>query len=99
MATLSSPPFKAHSKMKLISTVNNVDVEMSYDSLRRIEKFDSMPANQYIYPSLEDLYFNTQKLPRWNNMLDYLFLPGTTSGKLYRRNLRIEAKLMFVVCT
>ncbi|MFS7976857.1 hypothetical protein Hanom_Chr10g00897261 [Helianthus anomalus] len=32
-------------------------------------------------------------------MLDYLFIPGTTHGKLLRRNLRIEAKLMLVVCT
>ncbi|KAF5821273.1 hypothetical protein HanRHA438_Chr01g0012351 [Helianthus annuus] len=99
MATLRCPPFKAPSKMKLIGTVNNIDVEMSYDSLRRIAKFDSKPANQYIYPSLEDLYFNPQKHPRWNNMLDYLFLPGTTHGKLYRRNLRVEAKLMLVVYT
>ncbi|KAJ0434053.1 hypothetical protein HanOQP8_Chr17g0664371 [Helianthus annuus] len=89
MATLRCPPFKAPLKTKLIGTVNNVDVEMSYDSLQRIAKFDSKPANQYIYPSLKDLYFNPQKHPRWNNMLDYLFLPGTTSWKLYRRNLRI----------
>ncbi|KAM0005743.1 hypothetical protein Hdeb2414_s0200g00830891 [Helianthus debilis subsp. tardiflorus] len=32
-------------------------------------------------------------------MLDYLFLPVTTHGKLFRRNLRIEAKLMQVFCT
>ncbi|MFS7948642.1 hypothetical protein Hanom_Chr06g00562261 [Helianthus anomalus] len=32
-------------------------------------------------------------------MLDYLFLPNTTHGKLLRRNLRIEAKLMLVFCT
>ncbi|MFS8020123.1 hypothetical protein Hanom_Chr15g01411841 [Helianthus anomalus] len=32
-------------------------------------------------------------------MLDYLFIPGTTHGKLLRRNLRIEAKLMLILCT
>ncbi|MFS7987467.1 hypothetical protein Hanom_Chr11g01023021 [Helianthus anomalus] len=32
-------------------------------------------------------------------MLDYMFLPGTTHGKLYRRNLQIEAKLILVICT
>ncbi|KAJ0899180.1 hypothetical protein HanRHA438_Chr08g0365441 [Helianthus annuus] len=32
-------------------------------------------------------------------MLDYLFLPGTTHGKLFRRNLRMEAKLLLVLCT
>ncbi|KAJ0699886.1 hypothetical protein HanOQP8_Chr10g0361191 [Helianthus annuus] len=32
-------------------------------------------------------------------MLDYLFVPGTTHGKLLIRNLRIEAKVMLVLCT
>ncbi|KAF5798330.1 hypothetical protein HanRHA438_Chr07g0302131 [Helianthus annuus] len=32
-------------------------------------------------------------------MFDYLFLPGTTLGKLFRRNLRMEAKLLLVLCT
>ncbi|KAM0025657.1 hypothetical protein Hdeb2414_s0021g00577121 [Helianthus debilis subsp. tardiflorus] len=99
MAILRCPPFKAPSKMKLIGTVNGVDVEMSYDSLRRIAKFESKPANEYIFPRLEDLYFNPQKHPQWQNILDYLFIPGTTHGKLLRKNLRIEAKLMLVVCT
>ncbi|KAJ0434696.1 hypothetical protein HanPI659440_Chr17g0690391 [Helianthus annuus] len=99
MATLTCPPFKAPSKMKLIGTVNGVTVEMSYDSLRRTAKFDSKPSNQYIFPRLEDLYFNPQNHPQWQKMLDYLFVPGTTHGKLLRRNLRIEAKLMLVLCT
>ncbi|KAJ0814175.1 hypothetical protein HanRHA438_Chr17g0824981 [Helianthus annuus] len=99
MATLTCPPFKAPSKMKLIGTVNGVTVEMSYDSLRRTAKFDSKSSNQYIFPRLEDLYFNPQNHPQWQKMLDYLFVPGTTHGKLLRRNLRIEAKLMLVLCT
>ncbi|KAJ0804435.1 hypothetical protein HanPI659440_Chr02g0038011 [Helianthus annuus] len=99
MATLECPPFKAPNKMKLVGTVNGVRLEMSYDSFRRIAKFDSKPSNQYIYPSLEDLYHNPKKHPQWQNMLDYLFVPGTTHGKLLRRNLRIEAKLMLVLCT
>ncbi|MFS7949512.1 hypothetical protein Hanom_Chr06g00572461 [Helianthus anomalus] len=74
---------------------------MSYDSLRRIARFDSKPSNQYIFPRLEDLYHNPQNHPQWQNMLDYLFVPGTTHGKLLRRNLRIDAKLMLVLvlCT
>ncbi|MFS7912074.1 hypothetical protein Hanom_Chr02g00125561 [Helianthus anomalus] len=99
MATLKCPPFKAPNKMKLIGTVNGVRVEMSYDSLRRIARFDSKSTNQYIYPSLNDLYHNPEKHPQWQNMLDYLFVPGTTHGKLLRKNLRIEAKLMLVICT
>ncbi|MFS7966402.1 hypothetical protein Hanom_Chr09g00773341 [Helianthus anomalus] len=49
VATLTCPPFKAPSKMRLIGTVNGVSVEMSYDSLHRIAKFDSKPTNQYIF--------------------------------------------------
>ncbi|KAJ0556352.1 hypothetical protein HanOQP8_Chr07g0246051 [Helianthus annuus] len=79
--------------------VNGVKVEMSYDSLCRIARFDNKPSNQYIYPSLNDLYHNPEKHPQWQNMLDYLFIPVTTHGKLLRRNLRIEAKLMLVLCT
>ncbi|MFS7936777.1 hypothetical protein Hanom_Chr05g00419751 [Helianthus anomalus] len=55
--------------MKLIGTVNGVSVEMSYDSLRRIAKFDSKPANQYIFPRLEDFYFNPQKPHSGNTCL------------------------------
>ncbi|MFS7935215.1 hypothetical protein Hanom_Chr05g00400841 [Helianthus anomalus] len=58
MATLTCPPFKAPSKMKLIGMVNGVTVEMSYDSLRQIVKFDCKSSNQYIFPRLEDLYVN-----------------------------------------
>ncbi|KAJ0837613.1 hypothetical protein HanRHA438_Chr16g0780101 [Helianthus annuus] len=85
--------------MKLISRVNGIDVEMSFDTLRRVAKFDSKATNQYIFPSLDDLHFNPDKHPRWNIMLDYLFLPGTTHGKLYQRNLWIKAKLILVICT
>ncbi|KAL9995438.1 hypothetical protein Hdeb2414_s0806g00949081 [Helianthus debilis subsp. tardiflorus] len=99
MATLTCLPFKAASKMKLIGTVNGVSAEMSYDSLRQIAKFDSKPSNQYIVPRLEDLYFNPQNHPQRQHMLEYLFVPGTTQGKLLRRNLRIEEKLMLVLYT
>ncbi|MFS7911704.1 hypothetical protein Hanom_Chr02g00121201 [Helianthus anomalus] len=97
MATLECPPYKAPQKMELIGAVNGVKVEMSYDSLRRIARFESKPSNQYIYPSLDNLYHNPEKHPQWQNMLDYLFVPGTTHGKLLRRNLRNEAKLMLVL--
>ncbi|KAJ0591960.1 hypothetical protein HanHA300_Chr03g0079331 [Helianthus annuus] len=98
MASLECPPFKAPKQMKLVGWCNGVKVEMSYDSLRRIAKFDDQPSNQYIYPSLKDLYHEPDKHPQWQNMLDYVFLPGTTHGKLYRRNLRMEAKLLLTLC-
>ncbi|MFS7903442.1 hypothetical protein Hanom_Chr01g00024091 [Helianthus anomalus] len=85
MATLECPPFKAPSKMKLIGWCNGVKVEMSYDSLCRITRFDSKSSNEYIYPSLKDLYHEPDKHPQWQHMLDYLF-PGT-HGKLFRKKL------------
>ncbi|KAJ0728128.1 hypothetical protein HanLR1_Chr07g0238081 [Helianthus annuus] len=36
--------------------------------------------------------------PRWNDMLAALFLPDTFSGTLYRKNLKIEAKLLLTIC-
>ncbi|KAJ0478516.1 hypothetical protein HanHA300_Chr13g0500931 [Helianthus annuus] len=98
VASLECPPFKAPNKMRLVGKCNGVKVEMSYDSLRRVAKFDDGPANEYIYPSLRDLYHEPAKHEQWQAMLDYLFLPGTTHGKLYRRNLRMEAKLLLTLC-
>jgi len=98
VATLKCPPYKHLSKMKLIGTVNEVEVEMSFYTLRRVAKFDSKPSAQYMYPSLDDLYYHPDKHPRWNAMLDALFLPGTTHGKLYKKNLKIEAKLFLIIC-
>ncbi|MFS8022632.1 hypothetical protein Hanom_Chr16g01441811 [Helianthus anomalus] len=72
---------------------------MAYDPLRHIAMFDSKSSNQYIYPSLKDLYHEPEKHPQWQHMLYYLFFPDTTHGKLFRRNLRIEAKLMLILCT
>ncbi|MFS7929692.1 hypothetical protein Hanom_Chr04g00335531 [Helianthus anomalus] len=80
MATFECPSFKAPNKMKLIGTCNGVKVEMSYDSLLRIAKFDSKSSNQYIYPSLKDLYHEPKKHPQWQHMLDYLFVPGPHTG-------------------
>ncbi|KAJ0827643.1 hypothetical protein HanRHA438_Chr17g0828181 [Helianthus annuus] len=98
VASLECPPFKAPSKMRLVGRCNGVKVEMSYDSLRRVAKFDDGPANEYICPSLKDLYHEPNQHPQWQNMLDYLFLPGTTHGKLYRRNLRMAANLLLTLC-
>ncbi|MFS7892553.1 hypothetical protein Hanom_Chr10g00898461 [Helianthus anomalus] len=69
MATLTCPPFKAPQKMKLIGTVNGVKVEMSYDSLCRIARFDSKSSNQNIFPRLEDLYHNPQNHPNGKTCL------------------------------
>ncbi|MFS7902963.1 hypothetical protein Hanom_Chr01g00018001 [Helianthus anomalus] len=103
MATLECPPFKAPNKMKLIGKVNGVKVEMSYEYTIPCAALQSLIvshlSNQYIYPSLNDLYHQPEKHPQWQYMLDYLFLLGTTHGKLLRRNLRIEVKLMLVLCT
>ncbi|XP_076959506.1 uncharacterized protein LOC143635604 [Bidens hawaiensis] len=97
MATLRQVTGNHPSKHKLIGTVNGVQVEMSFDSLRRVAKFDSKPHNQYKFPDLDDLYFAPEKYPMWNTMLDDMFFPGTYAGKLYWRNLKMEAKLMLTI--
>ncbi|KAJ0785843.1 hypothetical protein HanOQP8_Chr02g0047971 [Helianthus annuus] len=98
MATLSSPKYNKPQQMKLTGTMNNVDMEMSFESLRRLVKFDSNPAREYMFPSLDDLYHKPEAHPRWNSVLEALFLPGTWSGTPYRRNLIIEAKLLLMIC-
>ncbi|KAF5785285.1 hypothetical protein HanXRQr2_Chr10g0426831 [Helianthus annuus] len=84
--------------MKLTSEVNGIKVEMSFDTLRKLAKFNSLPVHDYTIPSLDDLLVKTESHPRWNDMLAALFLPGTFSGTLYRRNLKIEAKLLLAIC-
>ncbi|KAJ0604199.1 hypothetical protein HanHA300_Chr02g0047021 [Helianthus annuus] len=44
MATLRSPKYNEPQQMKLTGTMNNVDMEMSFESLRRLVKFDSNAA-------------------------------------------------------
>ncbi|KAJ0567044.1 hypothetical protein HanIR_Chr06g0280321 [Helianthus annuus] len=71
---------------------------MSFDTLRKLAKYDSLPARDYVIPSLDDLLIKPEKHPRWNDILAALFLPGTYSGILYRKNLKIEAKLLLTIC-
>ncbi|KAJ0791865.1 hypothetical protein HanOQP8_Chr01g0010791 [Helianthus annuus] len=84
--------------MKLTGTVKGVDVEMSFDTLRKLAKYDSLPARDYMIPSLGDLLLKPEAHPRWNDMLEALFLPGTYHGTHFRRNLKIEAKLLLMIC-
>ncbi|MFS7976993.1 hypothetical protein Hanom_Chr10g00898901 [Helianthus anomalus] len=51
MATLTCPPYSKPQQMKLISTVNGMEVEMSFDTLRRVAKFDSRPTREYMFPT------------------------------------------------
>ncbi|KAF5803526.1 hypothetical protein HanRHA438_Chr06g0281381 [Helianthus annuus] len=98
MATLRCPKYNKPQQLKLIWTVNNIDVEMSFDGLRQLARFDSKPAREYMFSSLDDLYHKPEVHPRWNSMLEALLLPGTWHGTLYRRNLKIETKLLLVIC-
>ncbi|KAJ0668958.1 hypothetical protein HanPI659440_Chr17g0695571 [Helianthus annuus] len=98
MATLTCNKYEKPSQMKLTETVNGIDVEMSFDTLTKLARYDSLPARDYTIPSLEDLLVKPEAHPRWNDMLEALFLPGTFRGTLYRRNLKIEAKLLLMIC-
>ncbi|MFS7949545.1 hypothetical protein Hanom_Chr06g00572851 [Helianthus anomalus] len=79
-------------------TVNNIDVEMSFESVRRLAKFDSRPEREYMFLSLDDLYHKPAAHPRWNSMLEAMFLLGTWHGTLYWSYLKIKAKLLLVIC-
>ncbi|KAJ0530272.1 hypothetical protein HanHA89_Chr10g0387711 [Helianthus annuus] len=98
MATLTCPSYSKPQQMKLIGTVNGIEVEMSFDTLRRVAKFDSRPARDYMFSTLDDLLQRPEAHPRWNDMLEALFLPGTWHGTLHRKNLKIEAKLLLMIC-
>ncbi|KAJ0624982.1 hypothetical protein HanHA300_Chr00c0013g0682361 [Helianthus annuus] len=98
MATLTCNTYDRPSQMKLIGEVNGIKVEMSFDTLRKLAKYDSFPARDYMIPDLDNLLTKPEKHPRWNDMLAALFLPGTYSGILYRKNLKIEAKLLLAIC-
>ncbi|MFS7953055.1 hypothetical protein Hanom_Chr07g00614131 [Helianthus anomalus] len=98
MATLTCNKYERPSQMKLTGTVNGIEVEMSFDRLRKLAKYGSLPVRNYTVPSLDDLLIKPKAHPRWNDMLAALFLPGTFSGTLYRRNLKIEAKLLLTIC-
>ncbi|KAF5822419.1 hypothetical protein HanXRQr2_Chr01g0026271 [Helianthus annuus] len=98
MATLTCNTYEKPSQMKVTGTVNGIDVEMSFDTLRKLAKYDSLPIRDYTIPSFDDLLIKPEAHPRWNDMLAALFLSGTFSGTLYRRNLKIEAKLLLTVC-
>ncbi|KAM0037851.1 hypothetical protein Hdeb2414_s0013g00408101 [Helianthus debilis subsp. tardiflorus] len=98
MATLKCHNFNKPSQMKLIGEVHGVPVEMSFDTLKKLGKYDSLPARDYMVPTLDDLLLKLEKHVRWNDMLAVIFLPGTYSGILYRKNLKIEAKLLLAIC-
>ncbi|KAJ0789222.1 hypothetical protein HanPI659440_Chr05g0201011 [Helianthus annuus] len=98
MATLKCNTYERPSQMKLIGEVHGVPVEMSFDTLKKLGKYDSLPARDYMVPTLDDLLVKPEKHPRWNNMLAALFLPGKYSGILYQKNLKIEAKLLLAIC-
>ncbi|MFS8015942.1 hypothetical protein Hanom_Chr15g01362651 [Helianthus anomalus] len=55
VSTLRCPRYSKPQQMKLIGTVNNIDVEMSFDNLRHLAKFGSKPTREYMFPSLDDL--------------------------------------------
>ncbi|KAM0028535.1 hypothetical protein Hdeb2414_s0014g00422551 [Helianthus debilis subsp. tardiflorus] len=98
MATLTCNKYDRPSQVKLTGNVNGIDVEMSFDTLRKLVRYDSLPARDYTIPSLDDLLIKPEAHPRWNDMLEALFLLGTFHGTLYGRNLKIEAKLLLTIC-
>ncbi|MFS8025285.1 hypothetical protein Hanom_Chr16g01473171 [Helianthus anomalus] len=50
MATLKCNRYDKPSQMKLTCKVNGIKVEMSFDTLQKLAKYDSLPARDYIIP-------------------------------------------------
>ncbi|KAM0063366.1 hypothetical protein Hdeb2414_s0003g00090081 [Helianthus debilis subsp. tardiflorus] len=98
IATLTCNEYNKPSQMKLTGTLNGIDVDMSFDTLRKLAKYDSLPARDYMIPSIDDLLLKPEAHLRWNDMLEALFLLGTFHGTLYRKKLKIEAKLLLMIC-
>ncbi|MFS8021229.1 hypothetical protein Hanom_Chr16g01425021 [Helianthus anomalus] len=96
MATLKCNRYDRPSQMKLVGVVHGVPVEMSFDTLKK--PGNSLPARDYMIPTLDDLLVKPEKHPWWNDMLATLFKPGNYHGILYRKNLKIEAKLLLAIC-
>ncbi|KAK9049070.1 hypothetical protein SSX86_031963 [Deinandra increscens subsp. villosa] len=97
VATLTLHVGTSPSKVKLEGWVNETKVTMSFDTLNAIAKFDSKGSNKYVYPDLEDLYFNPDKHSTWNMMLDDLFVPGADRGNLHREELKLKPKLVHLI--
>ncbi|KAJ0775909.1 hypothetical protein HanLR1_Chr02g0039611 [Helianthus annuus] len=74
MATLTCNRYDRPSQMKLTGEVNGIKVEMSFDTLRKLARYDSLPARDYMVPSLDDLLIKPEKHPGWNDMLSALLL-------------------------
>ncbi|MFS8002382.1 hypothetical protein Hanom_Chr13g01201441 [Helianthus anomalus] len=64
MATLKCNKYDRPSQMKLTGEVNGIKVEMSFDTQRKLAKYDDLPARDYTIPSLDDLLIKPESHPR-----------------------------------
>ncbi|KAJ0508674.1 hypothetical protein HanIR_Chr11g0519911 [Helianthus annuus] len=102
MATLKCNTYEKPSQMKLVGEVHGVPVEMSFDTLKKLGKYDSLPARDYMVPSLDDLLVKPEKHPRWNDMLATLFLARYLSWSFVSEEFKIRSEVivgnLFIEC-
>ncbi|KAL8240248.1 hypothetical protein R6Q59_013603 [Mikania micrantha] len=84
------------STLRLIGTIEGLQVVMSRENPSHVARFDTKPSNQYVYPSVDDLQAKPALHPTWYTMLQTIFQPGKETT-MRRNNLKIEAKLLLVI--
>jgi hypothetical protein len=57
--------------MRLVGTVDNNDYELSFETMRQVANFDSLPDHQYEYPAN---ILSGEETENWNDMLAELFI-------------------------
>ncbi|KAD4982150.1 hypothetical protein E3N88_18821 [Mikania micrantha] len=86
------------STLRLVGMAEGVQGIMSKENLNHDARFDTKPSNQYMYPSVEELYTKVDQQPTWPTMLQAIFEPGNVRG-MKRNDLKIEAKLLLAFLT
>ncbi|XP_021986093.1 uncharacterized protein LOC110882360 isoform X2 [Helianthus annuus] len=64
IATLKCKRYDKPSQMKLTGEVHGIPVEMSFDTLKKLGKYDSLNARDYMIPDLDNLLIKPEKHPR-----------------------------------
>ncbi|KAM0051292.1 hypothetical protein Hdeb2414_s0007g00234811 [Helianthus debilis subsp. tardiflorus] len=88
MATLTCPPYSKPQQMKLIGSVNVIEVEMSFDSLRRVEvRFPEVPV-------LYSLLHGTPRFPFWILVLNNVWICRNKVGRSIIPHFRLTTALL-----
>jgi hypothetical protein len=80
----------------LIGQVGEEDVVMSFDTIRKIARFDSKPDNVYVFPPEKEIFKKSTKGEEGMAMFRDLFIPSATRD-MVRKDLKILAKIVAII--